>query len=70
MLHRLQQVQPQARIVVIVNTELKPVITDGLIAASAHYGAECVVMREVDKLNNHPSIIGRTQMKDQLLEIL
>lgn len=70
LLHRLQQVQPQARIVVVVNTELKPAITDGLIAASAHYGAECVVMREVDKLNGHPSILGMTQIKDQLMEIL
>lgn len=70
LIYRLQQVQPQARIVVIVNTELKPAIADGLVAASAHYGVECVVMRELDKLNGHPSITGMTQIKDQLVEIL
>ncbi len=68
LLHRLQQVQPAARIIVIVNTELKPAITDGLIAACDHYGVEKVVMTELDKLNSHPSILGMTQIKDQILE--
>lgn len=70
LLCRIQQVQPRARIVVIVNTELKPAIADGLIAACTHYDVECVVMRELDKLNGHPSITGMIQIKDQLTEIL
>ena len=69
LLHRLQEVQPQSRIVVIVNTELKPAITDGLIAACDHYGIEKVVMTALDKLNGHPGTIGMTQIKDRLLEI-
>ncbi len=69
LLHRLQQVQPHARIIVIVNTELKPAITDGLITACDHYGVETVVMTELDKLNGHPSVTGMTQIKDELLKI-
>lgn len=67
LLHRLREIQPQARIITVVNTELKPVITNGLIAASDHYGVQTVVMTELDKLNGHPSILGMTQIKDQII---
>ena len=67
LLHRLREVQPPARIITVVNTELKPAITDGLIAACDHYGVQAVVMTELDKLNGHPSIVGMTQIKDQII---
>lgn len=42
----------------VINTGLKPAITEGIKAAAALYGAESVALTEVDRINGHPGIKG------------
>lgn len=70
MLDYLTSEAPKAKVVCIVNTELKQEITQGLIDACSHYGAGCLVLKDIDKLWGHPSIAGMTSISSQLQNYL
>ena len=56
-----------ARIVCIINTNLKQPIADGFRTACEHYGIEWIALNDIDKMNGHPSIRGMEQIKQQIL---
>jgi hypothetical protein len=66
MLDYLRREAPEAEIVCIVNTELKPEITQGQVDACAHYGAHALLLKDIDKLWGHPSVAGMTAMSEQV----
>lgn len=70
MISKLKEVLQNARIVCIINSDLKLEITDGTIAACDHYGAEYVKLCEIDKMGGHPSVKGMQQIKDLILQHL
>ena len=66
MLDYLRREAPQAEIVCVINSELKPEITQGQIDACSHYGAHALVLKDIDKLWGHPSVAGMTAMCEQV----
>lgn len=70
MLDHLTTRAPKSQIVFIMNSELKEEITAGIEQACNHYGVHFLQLRDIEKLWGHPSILGMTQIKDQLLEFV
>ena len=56
------------RICVIINSELKPEITEGMVEISEHYGVEYVRLTNISKLNGHPDKVGMAQIADQVMQ--
>jgi len=67
LLARLKALLPQARIICIVNTDLKKEIEEGYLASCRELGIPSLLLRDVDKVNGHPTILGMAQIKDQIL---
>lgn len=57
---------PQATIVVPINTGLKPELHQGMLEAAEHYGAVTVCLADIDKQTGHPSALGMRQIADQI----
>lgn len=56
--------------VVILNTGLKQVITDGYINACETYNIKYVKLKEIEKENGHPTVLGMKQISQQIKECL
>ena len=63
----MAEILPDVNVYAIINTELKPCINDGLIEAATRNGVKVIRLFDIDKIWGHPSDIGMTQIKDQLL---
>lgn len=70
MLDYLTKEAPDAKIVCVINSELKQEITQGQFDACAHYGAHALLLEDIEKKWNHPSIAGMTAISDQVLEFV
>lgn len=72
MLDILTKLAPKARIVNIINCELKPEVMLGIAEISLHYArvTGCDVgylqLEDIDKKMGHPSIMGMKQIADQV----
>jgi len=66
----IKQQNPDSVVVLIMNTDLKPEITAGMIALGEHYGAVNVVLADIDKQNGHPSKLGMAQIARQVQSVL
>ena len=64
---RVAEILPDVKVYAIINTELKPSIHDALLKAAAHNGIPTICLSDIDKIWGHPSDIGMTQIKEQLL---
>ncbi len=62
----LQQENPGAKVVCVINTDLKPEICRGILDAAAYYGAVAVELANIDKQNGHPSALGMQQIAEQV----
>lgn len=69
-LSQLSGTYKKAKLVTVLNTGLRPEISEGILHASEHYGAIPVILRDIDKQNGHPSALGMNQITDQICEIL
>ena len=67
-LNKRKETLPNTRIVCVVNTELRPEITNGMIEACAHYGVDCIKLKDINKTSGHPTIKGMEQIKNQIIE--
>ncbi len=67
-IHRLQEILPKANIVCIINTGLKESITEGLKSASDYYNVHSVRLKDIDKMEAHPTAKGMKQIKEQILD--
>ena len=70
LLTTLKDTLPEAKILPIINCELKPEIMDGFEKISNTLGISPLRLENVAKLNGHPSIQGMIQIKDQVLDFL
>ena len=61
---------PEAKPVAIINTELDPRISQGMLEAAAHYGAAAAALENIDKVNGHPTALGMTQIARQVEAVL
>lgn len=70
MLDYMTKTAPKSKIVCIINSELKPEITQGQIDACAHYGAHALLLEDIEKKWGHPSIAGMTAICEQVAEFV
>lgn len=68
LLHRSKTVVPN--IIVIINTELKPEITEGFIEVCEKNGIKNICLKEIDKQCGHPTELGMKQISDQVAKLL
>ena len=68
--HRLTEVLPDANIVCIVNTDLRPEIGEATRAACEAFGASCLTLEYLNKKCGHPTIRGMADIEEQLLAFL
>ena len=59
-----------ARIVCIVNSDLNPQVTNGMITACKHFGVECIKLENIDKFDGHPTVKGMSEIKSTVIENL
>ena len=59
-----------SQIVFLINSELKEEITEGIAEACRHYGVQCLLLKDIDKIWGHPSIKGMAQISEQLSDFL
>lgn len=65
-----EKLPAETRVIVIVNTELGEEFETSFAEACKLYGAECVQLKDIHKIRNHPSQLGMRQIADQLEPIL
>ena len=61
---------PQARVVFILNSELKVEINESVETICRHYGIELLRLHDIDKQAGHPSVAGMKAMAEQITEYL
>ncbi len=66
-INRVRSYLPNARLIVLLNTELKEEINNGFEVACEKYGAELIKLKDISKHNGHPDAHGMKQICDQIL---
>ena len=66
----LKEDHPNARVILIGNCGIKAEILDCMRDVSAQLGLEFVALHDIDKINGHPTVLGMTQICEQVLERL
>ncbi len=61
---------PGARVYFILNTELKPEISESIRTICRHYGITLIELHDIDKQWGHPSVAGMKAIADQVLEVI
>ena len=69
-IERLKRKYEKAKIVSVVNTELDPVIAEGMCDAASYFGATVVVLDSISKQSGHPTRIGMEQIYAQIVDSL
>lgn len=70
MLYDLKANYPTARLVFMLNSELKPEINESVHTICKHYDVPCLDLQNVDKQQGHPSIAGMKAIADQVVNFL
>lgn len=70
MLDWLKSNAPQTSPVCILNSELKYEVTAGIMEACRHYDVPYILLKDIEKLDGHPSIAGMTQISMQLTDFI
>ena len=68
LLDMLQKRYPQAKIVSILNSELRETVNESMREICSHYGVQLIELHDIEKQNGHPSVKGMKSICDQLLE--
>ncbi len=66
-IHGLQSMISEKKIHVIINSNLKPEITNGFISICDHYGISYTKLENIEKVAGHPTFAGMKAIKDQIL---
>ena len=67
---RIKEVLPRAKIINIINTDLKEVLSDGMKKATEYFDIEYIQLENISKQHGHPNIKGMSQICNQILEYL
>lgn len=70
LIEQLKKELPRAEIALLINTDLKPEIAEGIREAAEHYGVRYVKFEEIDKSQGHPTAKGMEQIKDKIKNTL
>ena len=61
---------PHARVIFIGNCDIKDEILDCMRSAARQMDVEFVALHDIDKVVGHPTVLGMTQICDQIMEKL
>jgi hypothetical protein len=61
-----KRILPKARILFLINTDLKPEIGDEIRASAARNGIEALTLTSIHKKSDHPTIEGMADIKRQV----
>lgn len=67
---QLKQSYPQARVVFIMNTDMRPETAESMRVICRHYGMELLELQYLDKQEGHPSVKGHKEFADQVVAYL
>lgn len=67
---RLKEILPEANIIFLINTELKPQIGEAVKAVSEHFGTSCIPLEYIDKRCGHPTVQGMKDIAEQVEKYL
>lgn len=70
MCSELKTLYPKARIVFILNSELRDDINESVHTICRKYRIECLDLHDIDKQGSHPSIAGMKEFARQVVEFL
>lgn len=70
MLYDLKANYPTARLVFMLNSELKEEINESVHTICKHYDVPCLDLHDIDKQGGHPSIAGMKAIADQVVNFL
>ena len=68
LIHKYKEVLPEANIIFIINTGLQENIVNAIKSASEHFGTSYVTLRDIDKENGHPTVLGMAQICEQVYD--
>ena len=60
----------KSKIITIINDEIRVASQEKMIEACEHYDIKSLRLKEIDKVEGHPTILGMKQIKEQILEFL
>lgn len=66
MLDHIAEAAPDAEVVFVINSELKYEIVAGIMEACRHYDAHYLLLKDIDKKWNHPSVKGMAAINEQI----
>lgn len=67
---RLREALPEAKVICIMNNEMKQEIEHGYSVICEHYQVPCLLLRDIDKQSDHPTTLGMRQIEEQVLGFL
>lgn len=70
MLNHILLRYPNVKVYFLLNTELRDDITSSCKEICAHYNVPCIVLKDIDKINGHPSVKGMKAIAQQVLATL
>ncbi len=70
LMHRIKTVLPNARIIFLINCDMKDQIMDYQEQAAKIYHVEYVRLKEIHKMSGHPTIQGMRQIAEQVRQHL
>ncbi len=70
LLYDLKGNYPTAKLLFILNSELKESINDAVHTICKHYGVTCLDLKEIEKQGGHPSVKGMKDFSDQVSKAL
>lgn len=68
MLDGLARIYPDAKVYVILNSELKEDVNESFRKVCKHFRVQLIELHDIEKQNGHPSIKGMKAICDQLVE--
>jgi len=70
LINRICDTLPRARIICILNTEVKTNLQESFKDVCEKYNVEVIQLEEIDKKNGHPTVEGMRQIKEQIMRYL
>ena len=70
LLYDLKGNYPTARLLFILNSELKESINESVHTICKHYGVECLDLKDIEKQGGHPSVKGMAEFSRQVRKAL
>ena len=66
----VRETLPEANILFVINTKIKPEIVDAIKMASEHFGVDYMQLQNIDKKNGHPTVKGMDDIYNEILAFL